>query len=195
MPAKLVGCARVAQLTWAGRPTLGRAMGTLVLRPKPTPKEKKRLDKGRRKTSDWTTKAWFENGGRVVDDEGLVVIDADGGRHPVPVPPAARLAGVRSEWRPYRGGPRTTTEYSLLNGASQVVAELPSAHFDADDMEQLARAAGIPFVFTDATLDEVNNPWYEPAPEGVLKLRYSSKITKRRIDRNPFLRLVSPFRS
>lgn len=166
-------------------------MDLLVLRPTPTPKEQKRLDKGRRKTSDWTTKAWFDNGGLVVADDGLAVLDADGGRHPVPVPPAARIAGVRSEWQPYRGKPRVTTEYSVLNGANQVVAELPSAHFSSDDIERLARAAGIPFVFTDTTLKGITDPWYEPAPEGVLKLRYSSKITKRRVERNPLLRLVS----
>jgi hypothetical protein len=106
----------------------------------------------------WTMpgRGWWINGALVVDDGGAALIDADGGRHPLDLPPwGGRL--VRSGEPAIHlasGGAAESAAVFVADETGHPVLRVPSAGFDDDALRQFAAAAGLTYEVYHLSLGE-----------------------------------------
>lgn len=108
-------------------------------------------------TARGPSRKWWRNGALVVDDAGPAVIDADGYRIPVPVPPVGGTV-IRS----VLGGSSSPTMffYFVSGPDGRVTARLPGETdgFSEEGLAGFARAAGLGF--TEIVASPIEAPGY-----------------------------------
>ena len=122
----------------------------LVLRPVPGPIDReimaREVDPGK-KHKFGPSREWWARGALVIDDGGPAVVDADGLRVPVPVPPGGgqivrySSGGGSSSYGP--GG--ILVDIYVCDADRRKVAQLPRDGFERSDFERFAAVLGVPF--------------------------------------------------
>ena len=119
-------------------------MASVTVRPQPDTYQAGELAKGKTHIRWGISASWFSKGALEWDGTQLAVVDADGERHPVPLPPnGGRL--VRYDAVIIEGAAATPT-WSLFvaDEQSHRVAELPAIGFShVTGLGDLAAAAGL----------------------------------------------------
>lgn len=122
----------------------------LVLRPVPGPVDRDNMDRGVDRKGinrSGPSREWWARGALVVDDDGPAVVDADGLRVPMPIPPG----GGQIVWYTSGGGSSSygpagfSWNVYVCDADRRKVAQLPDRGFDESDFERLAALLGVPF--------------------------------------------------
>lgn len=121
----------------------------LVLRPKPTDADVRAMatgadQKGLRKYGP--SRSWWDRGAVIVDEAGPAVVDANGWRVPIPVPPdGGKICEHRSAMNGggMPGRSWTLVMFHVCDRDGRALAALPADGFTGEDYQRLARAAGL----------------------------------------------------
>ena len=135
-----------------------------VLRARPNEYWLRRFELGNDQggTARGPSRKWWRNGALVVDDAGPAIIDADGYRIAIPVPPAGGMlvrSVVGGSSSSYGSSP-TMFFYFVADPDGRVTARLPGETdgFTEDGLKDFARAAGMGF--TEIVRNPVDAPGY-----------------------------------
>lgn len=144
----------------------------LVIRPVPDAGQRELMQRGKDRKGLWKygpSRAWWDRGALVVDDAGPAVVDADGLRVPVPVPPSGGgIVRFTSGGGGTNYGPAAVRHnFYVCDADRRKVALLPADGFATSDFERLAAVLG--WAFESRSTDVKNDPGLSP---GFVNLRF-----------------------
>lgn len=118
-------------------------MADLIVRPTPSDLEQGAFAKRGKASIGGLSFSWFSKGGLGVDGDGIFLLDADGVRHPIPMPSNGELVRFTMEGSTgadiYMGLP----ELFFADEQQHRIAQLPADGFVDTDFTQFGQAAGV----------------------------------------------------
>ena len=128
--------------------------------------------------------SWWRNGALVVDEQGPGLVDADGTRHSLPLPPWGGRLVYATVTMEVQGGVGSDTSLFVTDEGDHPVLMLPADGFSEETARGFADAAGLAFVVPEITdVDKLGRcyPGYDSRPHPYYDLRRSREDRERSV--------------
>lgn len=149
-------------------------------RTKPGPDQQRLLDSGwfdtHRGSAVYASGSWWRNGALVVDEQGPALIDADGERHQLALPPWGGKLVYATEMMTVQGGVGRYVYLFIADEQNHPLIRLPHDGFDKELAAGFAAAAGLTYVEPDSAQPQDLKriyPGYKDRPHPYFDLRRS----------------------